>query len=351
MPFWTTGTITRTFGTPKYRVCTSSLTSAEPGRRSQLGAPYWYNWEYGYANSYSPETYARMVWSVADTQDVGTWEVGLSTAASLAAYDYATGIKRDWFVMNEPAAQWGEAGSSLINGLATGYDPVDQSAGYYRGQPAAAAARYSTLYQTIKAEDPYAKIYVGGCLGLGIDRTKVWWKAFVAASNLDEIQNQHVHLYPCYTVGCTGTKNANPNLWTTAQWGVQSSTNAADNWYTECHKNLGLTGEIIITETGAHAFRTELKAYVQNTTYVPRYSVISPYLAPMMAIWTLVRDNVMIPIKSWFDGQSNYKKIYWYKAYDTTNWPNSLIYNEDQMSWYQPMYTYAPTPLGTEWCL
>ena len=42
---------------------------------------------------------------------------------------------------------------------------------------------------------------------------------------------------------------------------------------------------------------------------------------------------------------------YWYKVYDTTNWPNSLLYNEDRMSWYEPNYTYAPTPLGTEWCL
>lgn len=276
---------------------------------------YYYDWGIGQLNE--PANRARMFWGLGDEWGNQPYEDHKTWTGTVAAEDCRRAYKRDWLIGNECDCDYGQCGSGEIGGGPTTVSDVPAGA-------EAAAVRYHEVYQAITTADPGARVFAGGCLQIGLQSTKDWWDAFLTrldtgadgVSWLSEANNQHVHMYPCLSTG-----HSIPGQWPAAgEWRIASAVLAAENWYSNQHVGAGLTGAIWITETGPFAYNEQLKAYSKASA------------------WDKVLDNAMIPIKEWFLGQSDYGRIYWYKAEDNgDDWPNTLVYNGEL------------TPLGTEW--
>ncbi len=288
-----------------------------------LGLAAWHNW--GPGPDDMPDNYARSFWCVSDDY-MGSY---LSLAAAAATADFNTGVRgRVWLVLNEPDCDWNEdnCGTMTIDG-----DKVC-------GKPRKAAARYHTVYQTIKGADPYAKMFVGGVLavgnisGTGCKRGRWWWAEFVDKMDdegwLAEIEGVHIHGYPGATSSCS-------DIWPEGDnWCMSDFEEDVEYWYSHYHANQGggigvdlSDRPIWITEAGCVKFNAGLHDYAAEHGEE--------------AAWSLCRDRVMDPIVDWFDGQDEYEVLFWFiTSEDGDNqWrPQFLIVNAAEL-----------TPLGAYW--
>lgn len=308
----------------KYCVAGNDGTAVK-GYTGLLDGIRYYDW--GIGGRVEPKNFARMVWGLGDFWQNQRMSAHISWAGTVAAEDYRRRIYRTWFIGNELDINVGHAGSNTIGGVR-----ISSLA----GAPLAAGV-YHTVYARIKANDPRATIYAGGCLQLGVAHTQNWWAAFVGASALSEIQNQHVHVYPRLTVACANPFAGTPGgkAWPRGgDWCLTGATAAADTWAADYHTKLGLHGSLKITEAGAFGYNKDVKVYGDTA-------------------WKYIRNRVMRRLKTWFDAQSRYSAIYWYKGYEPTgaNWPNSLIGRRYVAPGTPslPGNTYYLNKLGKEW--
>jgi len=255
---------------------------------------------------------ARMVWCTSDE-----WMAAHGSEIIPAAQaDFNAGIKgRVWLIDNEPATDYGQCGSQHI-----GSELVSDV-------PRTAAWAYHSVYLTIKAADPNAKVFAGGVTNIGVPSTAQWWYTeFIDEMDdqgwLFEIEGVHIHAYPRWAVGCADPFSGG---WPEhGDWCMDGMFTAIDDWYEDFHVGLGLGDRPIwITESGCASYAADLIPYGDDA-------------------WTYCRDNVMEPMQEWFDGQSDYDALYWFisdagHGAEECWWPTALVKDG------------SLTPLGIGW--
>lgn len=279
-----------------------------------MDAPY-YHW------SISPMTmdarFSRMVWCLSDYH-LALFEPQVILAAQR---DYAAGIRgRVWLIMNEPDDNShtltnvdAQCGAYPLTG-----NPFDFSNTSTRvwQSPADVAVRYSRMYDLIKRDDPYARVFVGGLGWIGYPNSRDWWSQFVGElerrGELWKIDGVHIHAYPFGSF---------------PEWGLDGMYAGLQTWYTGYHVGLGLGNRPIwITETGGGA--------------------CSRWERWDAAAWTTIRDETMLPMIDWFNGLQNpgYDGVFWFVSWDGTAaswWCNYLSDNRTSPT--------QITPLGVTW--
>lgn len=287
-----------------------------------------YAWSFGDCSE--PIGYARMY----DYRDLFMTEPYLANLGALAECDYNNGVLgRVWLIGSKPDANWTictwGAYSITVGGVPT----------YTCAVPRVAATHYHTIYQTIKNNDPNAQVFAGGILHTGQSSApnckngRWWWGQFIDELGddgwLDEVEGVHITMSPGATSTC-------PNHWPKPgyedEWCMDRAIADTEAWYDDLHVGLGLGDRPIwITEAGCLTFAGDLNDY--SLTHGEE------------ATWELCRDEVMVPMTEWFDGQAAYTALYWYASHST--YSHSTY---SPLKWTQFLVTGTQlTPLGTFW--
>lgn len=145
--------------------------------------------------------------------------------------------------------------------------------------PATVAILYGEVYDLIKTNDPSAKVFVGGFLGIHTTGTRSWWTTFLSTlesrDELYKVEGVHVHSYPEWSTGSACEDYP---------YCAEEMARELNEWYNDYHIGMGLGAlPIWITETGAGGVCKRWTKWNQNG-------------------WTAVRDHVMMPMSWWFEG-------------------------------------------------
>ena len=268
-----------------------------------LSSEWYYHWSISPATS--DARFVRMVWCLNEAYML------LNTPLIIAAAqaDAASGAHRKWLVLNEPDGTFSsdQCGTLPVN--------IGGTRKVYQ-EPESIAARYVAVHDLITAHDTNATVFVGGILGLNSAASRDWWTRFVAELSrrgaLGTIDGVHVHAYPRWSTGaCAG-------------WCMPELFAALDNWRAVYHDGLGLAGRPLwITETGAGPF----------------CQLFAPFTG-----WAAVRDNVMLPFREWYAGQTDYTRAAWFVSWDglASLWTCNYLIDVRVTPW-------VLTPLGVEW--
>lgn len=269
--------------------------STPPNPHSNLDVleyDWFYDWQFNYVPDRSEDLrYVRMVWCGATTLSN---RAGVTkSVAEVARGDYIGGRQgRVWLVLNEPDYR-GQCGTNEI----------PTYGGHFLDYPERAARYFSGVYDMIKANDPYARVFGGGMVWPSSADTRHWWSIFIdtlaADGDLYKLEGVHVHLYPEYSTSDARRAERcvlSPDC-------VVDLAQAANTWYEEMHRGKGLGDRPIwITEFGWLFCGGE-----------------SP---------TRLRDTFLEPMTHWFDGSPA-----WPHAPDIPTNPGY-----DAISWFTTFY-------------
>ena len=276
-----------------------------------------YDWYYDWYNTYLPERsddpkYVRMVFC-----DETSWvdREGVSrTISEVAHSDFVTERRgRVWLVFNEP-----DDIDSRPN--------VNPCGDVYFNDPVGAANHYLQVYDMIKENDPYARVFVGGFLYLGSNETRQWWNTFVFtlrnAGAIAKLEGMHVHLYPALS---TSRVHEGTGGCSTADCAADLA-NIANEWFS-VQETLGLG---------------QLPIWISETGWLHDCSKSKEW----------IRDNFMRPWSQWFAKDSlwpytvptnpGYDSIAWYVTHHEGWFPCTHLLNQEG-------FDGIPTALGAYW--
>lgn len=264
-----------------------------------LDYDWYYDWSFNNlpARNNDPK-YVRMVWCDSLTRKDVYGNV--HTIAEIARDDYENGRSgRVWLVFNEPDA------------------PGEQCGKVFADDPVGAAHHYRAVYDMIKDNDPYARVFTGGLLWLNSQETRVWWWIFIdtlaMAGELHKIEGVHIHLYPTITSEPVRGVYGDPAQCHEANC-LTALVEAANDWYQQMHLDTGLGDRPIwITETGWLFCENVTESWIEN--------------------------EFMQPLTQWFTGDEawpypeiatnpGYETIAWYVTRDPNWFPCTYLLDQ-----------------------